>query len=329
MPVAPAPPFQYALRGAAVAGDPTTVQAHEQRDRDLEDFLSQLAQWVGFVPPSGGGGGLGYLTSWLGCSIGQKALTANNTPENINTLQAPYGSSGFHLSAANSRIMCDVAGRYRVSCYLSGQSSGSTPWVGVQLQHFRGATLTRQFEHVESGVAASSPTGFSGPMVEGVLDMLVGDEIQLNGYTYIPTFTIDARSYVMIVPVGGAKGDKGDQGIPGNSAGTTAWAALPLAAGWANFAGGYNAAAWRMVGDEVQVRGLIARSPPTQGTFTIATFAAAQRPTARWLFAPPCSAGMARVDLLADGTFQTTGLVTATGDYGYLSLDAIRWSTAT
>jgi hypothetical protein len=37
-----AQPFQYALRGDTITDDPLVAQAVDQRDRDLEDFLSQL-----------------------------------------------------------------------------------------------------------------------------------------------------------------------------------------------------------------------------------------------------------------------------------------------
>lgn len=141
----------------------------------------------------------GAAASYYGGTINAKLLSLTNTYELINTIAAPYAVSGFHVSAASSRIMCDVAGRYRVQVMLSAQQgSTASGYCLIKASHKRVSADVRIFERVYNGSAAS---GFTGPSVEGIVDMLVNDEMEFWGATLVASLSIDARSHVSIMPV--------------------------------------------------------------------------------------------------------------------------------
>jgi len=266
-------------------------------------------------------------------SANQTVPNSAATALQLDTLVDSLGSQTWAYNTTTRAITIPTDGLYLVS----GQAQAENQqWLATQIY---GALRVNTVD-----VALVYPSGSSYDVVApmSALQLKAGDTVQLilGNFSGV-TQTIRGQASAAGAPISpmlsiwrigaGPKGEQGIQGIqgmPGNSVGTTAWTALTLASGWTNFAGGFATAAWRMAGDEVQLRGLIQRTPATVGQFTIATFAAAQRPPLRLLFAAPMSSGMARVDIHADGTLQLVGATQGTtGDLAYLSLDAIRWST--
>jgi hypothetical protein len=108
-----------------------------------------------------------------------------------------------------------------------------------------------------------------------------------------------------------------DAGVP--------WAAATLASPWINYGGGWAAAAYRRVGDQVELRGLI--SGGTEGT-TIAVLPAGFRPTGFRMFSTIVSTGtwgqLARLDVLSTGEVRAYW---GSGGASYLSIEC-SFSTA-
>jgi hypothetical protein len=209
MPVAPAPPFQFALRGPNVADDPIQAQAISQRDRDVEDFLSQLAQFTGWYPgaPAGAGRAQYYWSSRL-------TNTNMGAAEVFVPVAAAYSAAGFTLQGGS--VVCQQAGKYMVTCVMSCNNSvaGSTFW--NRIAQWRGATQIVQWSNY--GLAAVSGYPYSHVTAVALLDMAVGDGITLSCQAAEAGHTIDGSYSSLIVwPIGGPKGDPGPQGPPGGS----------------------------------------------------------------------------------------------------------------
>jgi hypothetical protein len=124
----------------------------------------------------------------------------------------------------------------------------------------------------------------------------------------------------------GARGLRGPPG-PGVAAAPEAWKPLPFVSGWANYGGGFIAAAYRkdQLG-KVQLRGLVTHVPGPAVRSTIAVLPPGYRPSASLLFTvgggePQTTA---RVDLTADGQlYWFTG--PASEPANYTSLDQIAY----
>lgn len=109
----------------------------------------------------------------------------------------------------------------------------------------------------------------------------------------------------------------------GKVATTTAipWTPLTLINGYGNWGGGFLTAAYRKIGDEVQLRGLVAGS----GTLPLATLPVGYRPTAGIFMATTLTNnGAGRIDINPnDGN-----LAPVTPVVQWISLDPIRFSTS-
>jgi hypothetical protein len=246
-------------------------------------------------------------------------------PIALATLGEAAGST-YTPNAGNTAFAVPSAGVYDMTGHISGIAAGLTAGTLVCIT-VNGNVVARH--------AAESVVTYGSLVVSCQRYLNAGDQVGLTVLTGAATTvrysaagsTTDARQPYLSVWRAGM-GLQGPQGTPGNSAGTTAWTAISLASGWSNFGGGYDTAQWRMAGDVVELRGLIVRSPVTAGFFTIATFAVAQRPPLNSIFSAICGAtGFTRVDMQSGGNLVTQGLNSPAGDYGFLSLDNIRWST--
>lgn len=195
-------PFQYALRGANVLNDPISAQDVSQRDRDLEDYLNALSQWVGYVP--GGAGGGAY---WYG-----NFPAATSLPANVVTLvpmSAPSAAVGFTLVGGQAR--CDVAGTYLVNLCLTTRDTVGN-YMQAEVRQTRAGTTIRG-----STSLAAMTTFWAQVVVTSIHNLQVGDLIGVyaNGDA---TRTTDFRNEITIIPVGGAKGDTGPAGPAGAGA---------------------------------------------------------------------------------------------------------------
>ena len=126
----------------------------------------------------------------------------------------------------------------------------------------------------------------------------------------------------------GATGPAGPIGPPGPAA-LEAWLALPLAAGWTSYGGGWQAGQFRkdQVG-HVYLRGMVASGDPPTGSEVMATLPPGYRPPARVMFAvltgqPTTIPG--RLDVLTDG--RVLWVSGATGAPNYTHLTGIVFDT--
>jgi hypothetical protein len=207
-------PFQYALRGDHLhppysPEEQEKAVFHEQRDRDLEDFLSQLAQFTGWYPgaPAGAGRAQYYWSSRL--------VNTNMTATEVQVpVAAAYSAAGFTLQGGS--VVCQQAGKYMVTCVMSQNSSvaGGLHW--NRIAQWRGATQIVQWSNY--GLAAVSGYPYGQVTAVALLDMAVGDGITLSCQAAEAGHTIDGSYSSLIVwPIGGPKGDPGPPGPPGGS----------------------------------------------------------------------------------------------------------------
>jgi len=248
--------------------------------------------------------------------------TAIATSRTVLPIDVASRADGFTL--VSGAVRCDKPGRYLAQLFLARSSATTSALSWCQIEQWRSGVNILTWDTI--GVGAALANSYNLLVSGGIFELQAGDLLYATSQGNVAS-GVSAQSNFMITPIGGAKGDPG---MPGSAAGTTAWTALALDPAWSNYAGGaeFNPAMWRMAGDVVELRGLIQRSPTTLGTFTIATFPTAQRPPKRNLFAAPISTGMGRVDMQAvSGVLQTVGAQGTAGDYAFLSLDGIRWST--
>lgn len=115
-------------------------------------------------------------------------------------------ASGFTVSG--TRLTCQVAGRYEVVSVVT--TNGTSGLYAVpSIRHFSAAGVAiRQTDAVELmtnyWVAATAT---------GIFNMAVGDYLQFQIDMDVAR-AVDSRSWASVIPVGGAKGDKGDTGGP-------------------------------------------------------------------------------------------------------------------
>jgi hypothetical protein len=203
-------PFQYALRGNAIADDPIEAEAHEQRDRDLEDFLSQISRFIGYVP---GGSAVGVANFWISRLTFNTAIGTAATQLPIDTAA---GAAGFTLSGG--QVVCGVAGRYRASALLTINStvSGTTHWLGIR--HYRGATLQIEWNSISESAIGGYP--YHQIVTEGLYDMLAGDTLMVVSNANETGHAVLAQSTFVVMPLGGPKGDVGAVGATGATGAT-------------------------------------------------------------------------------------------------------------
>ena len=128
----------------------------------------------------------------------------------------------------------------------------------------------------------------------------------------------------------GPRGLQGPSGPPGPPGGTTppdAWKGLSLAAGWANYASGYDGAAFHKEDGRVHLRGLVTRTdglPPASSP--IGTLPAGYRPAKRMIFAANGGPQVTRVDVAPNG--QVIWVSGTLKEKDYTSLDMISFVPA-
>ncbi len=103
----------------------------------------------------------------------------------------------------------------------------------------------------------------------------------------------------------------------------TAWTALPIIAGWANYGVGYNSAQYRINNNVVELRGLLRTSVAKAIGSTIATLPVGYRPVSRYLLDTIYFTGNGRIDV------HNTGIITvqtAMALNTWVSLDNLSFS---
>ena len=242
------------------------------------------------------------------------------------TIPTPYNAQGFHKSSDNLGVLCDVAGTYRVGVHLSQNGAAAVSgYTDMHLDVIRGGLLFSSTSIVGSGLATS--TLWLAADGEVILTLAVGDLVRVQAGVDVAHPLDFGRSYISIIPVGGAQGAPGP---PGVAVGTTAWVAVPFSAGWSSTAG-YAPCMYRLEGDRVWLRGGCTRSPTafTAGGSSIATFPAGFRPPVGALsFILQVYGGGVRTDLGADGSFvmQQDYKIGTPQSLAYVNLDGVSWS---
>jgi len=125
----------------------------------------------------------------------------------------------------------------------------------------------------------------------------------------------------------GLQGPSGPQGPAGGTTPPDPWKGLSLAAGWANYAAGYDGAAYHKEDSRVHLRGLVTRTdglPPANSP--IGTLPAGYRPEKRMIFAANGGAQVTRVDVAPNG--QVIWVSGTLKEKDYTSLDMISFVPA-
>ena len=103
------------------------------------------------------------------------------------------------------------------------------------------------------------------------------------------------------------------------------WIAATLAAGWTNTGGGYTGARYRLVGDVVELEGLVSATSAKSALATVLTLPAGFRPQAAvgyWDIANSAGAVL-RFDVLSTGVVRTLFAISAGVN---VSLHGVRFS---
>lgn len=154
-------------------------------------------------------------SSWLSAQASSPtaALTANT--HNIVTWGSNITLNGFTMAALNQNITVVNPGRYRVSAQLSlwhETTAGTSDF--IRILHYSAANAVKgERQHLAGGAYSSNSN--SGPTAEALFDAVAGDYFQISIWPNVAGVKIDMgnnRSWVLVVPVGGVKGDKGDVG---------------------------------------------------------------------------------------------------------------------
>lgn len=170
MPIAPAPAFQYAVRGNALTADPVEEQAHDQRDRDLEDFLSQLAQWVGYAP-----GGTPPMTGPPAYAFYAFTGSGYATPPALQVWPMNVVIEALNVTASGSTVTVLVAGVFHVHCQFTYHSTTQGNYAVVRMYHNRGATAIRGVDGVDAGTIVN---GYCGVTADGIFTCQANDTFQ-------------------------------------------------------------------------------------------------------------------------------------------------------
>lgn len=125
----------------------------------------------------------------------------------------------------------------------------------------------------------------------------------------------------------GTQGPPGPQGAPGGTTLPDAWKGVSLAAGWANYGGDFDGAAYRREEGRVHLRGLVTRTDgPPPANSPIGTLPAGYRPPKRMIFAVNGGSAGARVDVGPGG--RITWVNGTSNEKDYTSLDTISFAPA-
>jgi hypothetical protein len=237
------------------------------------------------------------------------------------------GSAGVSLASAGQRITMSKAGRYHVTAQMTfSVGANNAFYTRIYINHFSAAGVLKSQEHA---VASGGVAGYyTAGVADGVFDAVAGDYFAIQGAISNTTGVFNDHCWCSVVPVGGAKGD---QGVPGSAVGTTAWTALPFAAGWSNYPSGYQLCQYRLEGDRVFLRGLCQQT--TLANLTVANLPAGFRPPAQTLL-HTMSFSSTPKDHVQRIEISTTGVLVITTPavnelQGYMTLDGLSWSTAT
>jgi hypothetical protein len=271
-------------------------------------------------------GNLASANYWWGSFTGPATINPSTKVQLLPA--APALVQGFHLHANGTVAVCDVAGLYRIGIHLSQSWAARTQYTDTYIQVHDPTTMNI--------LASSNPVGsnnmgssndYNPSDGELIASLRVGDYVAVwMAVDAIHSFQA-SRSYLSIIPIGGAKGDPG---TPGTSVGTTAWAALPFASGWSN-AGGYAPCQYRLEGDRVFLRGGCTRNPNaiSAGGSQIATMPVGFRtPVAAISYIVQVFGGGIRLDIGLDGSvvLQQDYKIGTPSGLQYLNLDGISWS---
>jgi hypothetical protein len=263
---------------------------------------------------------------WYGIISGPFSVLGNDVPTYASwtTLNS---SSGFSLASAGQRITAARTGRYHVTAQMTYSCGANAAFfTRIYINHFSAAAVLKSQEHaVGSGAPAGS---YIGAVADGVFDVVAGDYFAIQGTINNTTGVFNDHCFVSVVPVGGAKGD---QGPPGSAVGTTAWTALPFAAGWSNYPSGYQLCQYRLEGDRVFLRGLCQQT--TLANLNVANLPAGFRPPGQTMlhtmaFSSTPKDHIQRIEIYTTGAL--TIITPAVNELqGYMTLDGLSWSTAT
>jgi hypothetical protein len=199
-----------------VAGDYVRIEI----ESDVTIALDQSGRnWLEITPvggvkgDKGDPGALGTLAaaSWLWASFSAPVPQIGAGVVQPITFGNVAQISGFHQSGAS--IICDVAGKYRVTTLISQLTGGtaSNYTIVTIVVYTAGGAQRTSSQFVGGYIPANA---YHGPIVaDGEWDLAVGEYVQVTFQPYSAS-TLESRSYIHITPVGGAKGDKGD---PGNA----------------------------------------------------------------------------------------------------------------
>ena len=107
------------------------------------------------------------------------------------------------------------------------------------------------------------------------------------------------------------------------------WIPLTLSGTWVNFGGGYQSVSYRKVGDEIQLRGLVANPVALTSGVNIVTLPTGCRPVLGVMFSGASSLGNAsvvpsRIDVQSDGQVVYQSPISTL--VNYLSLNSVRFS---
>jgi hypothetical protein len=102
-----------------------------------------------------------------------------------------------------------------------------------------------------------------------------------------------------------------------------AWIAPTLLNSWAAYGSGHRNPGYRLVGDIVELRGLVRNG--TAAPSIIFNVPAAYRPNAQEIFMQTSNTGSARVDILPAGDVTVQAYI-GTGSNAFVSLAGMRWS---
>lgn len=149
----------------------------------------------------------GVLPSGTALPAGAWTQLYMGTPSPPASFLAGFTQAG----TSNSRLVATNAGKYLAQIELSVTTPNATAWTQARIVHTSAAGVDQASHDL---VGNGSGAGwYTSPNHQAVFDMKAGDWLTFWAQPNVAA-TLDGRSSVTVVPVGGTKGDKGD---PGNA----------------------------------------------------------------------------------------------------------------
>lgn len=106
------------------------------------------------------------------------------------------------------------------------------------------------------------------------------------------------------------------------------WTALPFSAQWDKYPGAYSVPGYRIVGDRVELRGVVRQTPSAApAAQVIATLPVGARPPASIAIALVCQGGLYQLEARTDGTIVFAGAVAGAPTSQFAGLDGMQYST--